>query len=85
MPISISSNTAGVVVNIVFGLIAALIGIVTAIQGYKAYRMWEAHGRVRDQEEHGPSEQGNPRIRLNMSLTATSDIELDHRTSSASN
>lgn len=78
MPINISSNAAGVVVNIIFGLVALVIGIVTIIQGYKAYEMW--HAPDHSQESHTSGEQGSPCLNLAMMLTFTPEIELELQT-----
>jgi hypothetical protein len=78
MPINISSNAAGVIVNIIFGVVALVIGIITIIQAYKAYKMWHAAGH--DEENHASSEPGNPCSNLAMMLTFNPDIELERQT-----
>lgn len=78
MAIEFSLNTADMVVNIIFGLIAALIGIVTMMQGYKAYQMWQAHGHGHRQEDQGPSKQDLLSWIVDELLTVTSGVELGH-------
>jgi len=53
MPSPVSSDTLQIVINIIYGTIASLIGVVTICQGYKGYKMWHEYRERRANSDRG--------------------------------
>lgn len=77
---SIESNDVQTITNIVFGLTATSISIVTLCQGCKAWKIWRGYRQRDDATSNPESREHNVRaIFPNVALISDSDIELGLR------
>lgn len=77
MPSSVPPNTTEIIVNIVYGTTAAVRGVATVYQGYRAYKIWHMHRQSPENRDIGIMEYSS--FFVDILLMFHADVELGQR------